>query len=235
MRQIVSELVLVMLVCGGTAFASAKNPPAASTFAPARDLASQVDEYVKQLKKTTADKEDYENNKEKIVRDASILAVIALALGVHDEENEYKNVASKLVEACQKTVDSKDYDSAKAGVEAIQKAMTAKVENPPAMKWARVARLKDLMESISLVNTKLKRFTKGKRLQLKAKKTTGYTSVIAAVAQASRDSVKETIAPNLDKEWRMHCDQMRNAAAKTNKAILTGEIHKFKPAMAELQ
>lgn len=232
MKRIISVFVLVVFLCCGTVWADA---PAASTFAPAKDLASQVSGYVDDLEKSIADKADFEDSKVKIARDASTLSVIALTLGVHDKDSKYQKAAPALLKACQETANATDYDAAKAGIDAIKKAVGDASGDPSGMKWEKVASLKELMEAVPLINTKLKRYVRGKRLKSKAEDTQGYTAVIAAIAQASISNADETEKPTEVEAWEKFCCQMRDAATKTNKAIGTEDEAKVEKAMEELQ
>src|SRR5271157_2420377 len=88
-------LGLTILVVAG-----AGGPPEApkvSAFAPVEDLVREADKYIGELADTIAavesGEEKYDDSKEKIEKDANTLAIIALCLGKHDEDNKYKPVA----------------------------------------------------------------------------------------------------------------------------------------------
>ncbi|MGD9126578.1 MAG: hypothetical protein PVH19_04290 [Planctomycetia bacterium] len=232
MKRIISVLILVVLVCSSPALADS---PAPSTFAPAKDLAAQVSDHIKKLEKSTASEEDYQDLKTNAARDANTLAVVALTLGLHDTDNEYKKAAPALIKACQQMAEAKDYAASKAGLEAIKKAIADKSGDPSTLKWEKVANLKELMEAVPLLNTKLKKYTRPSRLKRKADVGAGYSAVIAAIAQGSIANAKDTEKPNEVEAWEKHCVQMREAASKTNKAFTAKDADKVKAAMEELQ
>ena len=89
--------------------------PKVSRFAPADDLARQAEYYVKELENSVASKDEYKDDQEKLTKDASTLAVIALALGMHDQPNKYKARAGVLIKAAQAAAATKDYESAQEG------------------------------------------------------------------------------------------------------------------------
>ncbi len=64
--------------------------PKLSSFAPAKDLADQVRDYIKEIETTLADEQEYKDSEGKIGRCANTMAVMALCLGMHDEDNQYK-------------------------------------------------------------------------------------------------------------------------------------------------
>lgn len=240
MKRIISVLVLVLFVCCG--FVQADAPVAV----PAKDLISQIPDYIKQLERAIADKEDYEDSKTKIVQKASTLSVIALALGLSEEDHEYKKAAPALLKACQATANSKDYDAAKAGIEAIKKALTDKSGDPSTMKQKKVASMEVLMKVVPLVNTKLKKILpvskkraktlkknlRGGKRKLKAE---GCSAVIAAIAQSSISSADETEKPTEVEAWKKFCIQMRDAAIKTNEMVHAADEEKCREAMTALQ
>ena len=104
----------------------AADAPKVSTFAPAEDLANQVGQYIKAMKSTVADEQEYKDSEDKVVRDASTLAVIALALGLHDQDSKYKANAAALLKAAQDVAATKDYESAKKAVAALEAVAAAK-------------------------------------------------------------------------------------------------------------
>ena len=72
--------------------------PKVSTFAPVADLEAQMKKYVADLVKATASEEAYKDLPEgKISRDASTVAVLALALGLHDKPSTYKEHAGAMI------------------------------------------------------------------------------------------------------------------------------------------
>ena len=110
----VSCVALAYTLVGPGRMAQAQaGPPAApkvSTFAPADDLARQAEYYVKELENSVADKNDYNDNQEKLVKDANTLAVIALALGLHDQPSKYQAQAGALIKAAQAAAATKAPD-----------------------------------------------------------------------------------------------------------------------------
>ena len=92
----------------------AADAPKVSTFAPAEDLARQADKFIESMKNTVASQEEYNDSEGKIGRDSNTLIVIALALGLHDQESKkYKARAGALMKAAQDVAATKDYASAK--------------------------------------------------------------------------------------------------------------------------
>jgi hypothetical protein len=145
--------------------------------------------------------------------------VIALALGLHDQDNRYKANAGAIMEAAGKLAASKDLVSAKKAVAALRKAAEGKRKTDVKLEWKRVASLPELMKQVPLINTKLKRQVKPEKFTKKAKDTAGYTAVIAAIAQGSMADVSETKNAEQVQQWYKFSAAMRDDAGEVNAAI----------------
>lgn len=227
--------VAVMLV-GVAAYAKEIPPaPKVSTFAPAEDLARQADQYIASLAESVATEEDYKDNLTKIGRESNTLVVIALALELHDQENQYKPKAVAIMKAAQAVAAAKDFASVEKAVAALQQAAAGKVKADAALKWEPVASLKELMVQVPFINTKLKRYIKPKYFTKKAKNTAGYTAVIAVIGQGSIASASETKKPEQADVWCKLMAAMRDDAGAVNAAIHCGDEPAAAKAMKKLQ
>jgi hypothetical protein len=197
--------------------------PPVSTFAPAEDLISQAEKYLKDLQKILADEADYEVYQEKICKQANTLAVIALVLGLHDREHKYKARAGAVMRAAQELAAADNYAAAKAALARLQSAAEGNGGVAVALKWEKVASLPELMKQVPTINTKLKRYLKGARFKTKARHTGGYTAVLAAIAQGSMPDLGEAENVEQMRQWYDLTEQMRDAAAEVNQAIRTGD------------
>ena len=220
-----------------TAADAAPMPPATkvSTFAPAKDLATQADQYIKSLTKCVATEDEYKDDQEKIAKESNTLIIIALALGLHDQESKYKAQAGRLMKAAQAVAATKDYASAKKTIAALQEAAAAETKPDVDLKWEKVASLPELMKQVPLINNKLKRYIKSAKFKQKAKDTAGYTAVIAAIAQGSMANSSETKKPQEVEKWYALAAAMRDDAAAVNKAIHKGDEPAAAKAMKKLQ
>ncbi|MEN6457440.1 MAG: hypothetical protein ABFC63_00790 [Thermoguttaceae bacterium] len=215
-----------------TALCKAGDPPPApkvSTFAPSDDLVRQADQYLKGLEKIVADEEAYQDGKEKIAKDANTLIVIALALGLHDQENKYQASAAAVMKAAGDLAATKDFGSAKKAVASLRQAAKGQLKVDRALKWEKAASLPELMKQVPLVNTRLKQNIKPTKFEKKAKDTTGYTAVIATIAQAAMPDLSATTKPEQAEQWFKFSAAMRDCAAELNAAI----HKKNEPAAAE--
>jgi cytochrome c556 len=214
--------------------ADADAAPKVSTFAPAEDLANQADKYLDELEQTVATEADYKDGQDKIARDANTLIVVALALGLHDQDSKYKASAGAVTKAAGELAATKDFDAAKKAVAAIKDAAEGKGQAGGELKWEKVASLGELMKQVPVINTKLKLNVKGSKFKKKAKDTAGYTAVIAVIAQGSMADTSATKSPDQVKQWQGFSTAMRDHAGTINAAIHKGDQDAADAAMKKL-
>ena len=193
--------------------------PKVSTFAPAEDLANQVEQYIKGLEKCVASEDDYKDGQEKITKDSNTLIIIALALGLHDQDSKYKASAGAIVKAAQALAATKDLAAAKKAVADVKAAAEGKAKAEGELKWEKVASLPELMKQVPVINTKLKLFVKPEKLQKKAKEAAGFTAVLAAISQGTMADTSATKNADEVKQWQAFCVTARDNAGAVNAAI----------------
>ncbi len=214
--------------------------PKVSNFAPAEDLAKQVDYYVKDLGKIVATEEDYKDaiieTSSRVAYDANTLVVIALNLGLHDQESKYKAQAGALIKAAQQLAATKDYESAKKGVAAVKEAAEGKAPADVELKWQKVASLPELMKEVPLINTKLKRYVKGPAFKKRAKDKdpADFSATIAAIAQGTMADTSEAKDAEQVKQWYGFSAAMRDNAGAVNAAVHADDEPAAAKAMEKL-
>lgn len=196
-------------------------------------MVSQVPEYIKDLEKVVESEEEYKDFGEKISKDSNTLILIALALGMHDKDNQYKAAAAGLMKAARDLAATKDFASARKALVAVKKA--AAVQSPPAakMKWKKVASLPETMKKVPLINTKLKGCIR--RIERRAKAAQGHAAVLAVIAHGSMANAGDTDKPDEVQKWCQYCVEMREASAAVNTAIRALDKKAITAAMMNLQ
>jgi len=205
-----------------------------SEFAPAEDLASQVPVYIEDLEEALESEEEYNESKDKISKRANTLVLVSLALGLHDEPSKYKAAAAAMMQSAQQLAAAEDYAAAKAAVEAVKTAGAGQAKAEAELKWAKVVPIAPVAEQVQLIYTKLKRYTKGSRLESKAEDTRGFSAVIAVVGHGTMANVGDTIQPKEVEQWEKFCVQMRDAAAAVNAGIRARDEDATSAAMEKL-
>lgn len=206
--------------------------PKVSTFAPAKDLASQAEQYIKGLEKCVESTDEYKDGQEKIAKDSNTLIIIALALGLHDEDSKYKAPAGAIIKAAQALAATKDYEAAKKAVADVKAAAEGKGAAAGELKWEKVAALPELMKQVPVINTKLK--LNVKKLKKKADEAAGCTAVLAAISQGTMADTSATKNPDEVKKWQAFCTASRDDAGALNAAIRSGDEAAVAKAMDKL-
>ena len=168
-------------------------------------------------------------------KDSNTLIVIALTLGTHDTDNQYKKAAPAIIKASQELAKTKGYAATKAAVAGVKKAVDTKTGDSAGLKWQKAASLEQIMLAVPAINTQLKRNIKLRRPKRDGPKAAGRSAVIAAIGQASLYHSDDTTKPELAKEWYKYCQQMRSAASEVNAAAHAGDKKIAKAAMKKLQ
>lgn len=222
-------VVVLVLIQGG--LQAADRSPALSTVVPAEDLVAQLEYYVEELEECVQDAGEYEDSVGKIEKYANTLAVISLAIGLHDKDNKYRKAAPALVKASQELAAAQDFASAMAGVERVKSALGA-TGDPSTLRWVKVAHLKALMQRVPLISSRIKRYMR--RFERGADDIIGGSAAIAVIAQGSLPNADETEEPDKVEEWFKYCIQMRDAASALNQAAHAKDEAAAKAAMEAL-
>lgn len=223
---------VMLLAIGGLSAAELLRGPALSTLVPVEDLAERVEYYVEELEECVESLEEYEDSIDKIERYSNTLAVIALAVGLHDQDSSLRKAAPVLVKACQELANAKDFSGARSGVAGIKAALTASGD-PATLKWTKVADLHALMERVPQINARVK--SRMRKFERGSSDLMGYTASLVAIGQGSMANADDTEAPEKVAEWYKYCRQMRDAAGALNKAVHAKNEDAAKTAMQALQ
>ncbi|HYW78978.1 MAG TPA: hypothetical protein VE890_05345 [Thermoguttaceae bacterium] len=208
--------------------AAASGDVKVSSFAPAADLVGQVDYYLERLAESVETEDAYAEDQDKIAKDSNTIVILALVLGLHDEDNQYKAVAPGLLKAAQKLAATTDYASAKEATAAVVAAASTPSEGE--LKWEKVASLPEMMKQVPLVNTKLKRYASRNRHD----DVVEYSALIAAIAHGTLENADETEEPTEVDKWKAFSISMRDAAGAVNAAAHAEDEEAVTAAMEKL-
>jgi hypothetical protein len=193
-------------------------PLKVSQFAPAEDLVSQLDYYIARLSEALADAQDYDEAKQsRVHKDANTVAVLGLALAMHDSESKFHDAA--LIAAAQRLAETQANHEAAAKALADVKQAAAGGGKQAATKWGKVASLAALMQQVPIVNNSLKRGLDPARFKRQKTQSAGQAATLAAIAQAVMYDDEVAKDPASAEAWQALCRQMREAAGEVNAAI----------------
>lgn len=232
-----TSMTVIAMVC--LAFLAADTPPspAVSAYAPAADLASQIDYYVERSQEALADKDGYSAaDQSRVKKDGNTLAVLLLAMGLHDADHPYKANAAELVRDAQKLAAAHgDYDAAKAAIDDITAKLGEKASEKVKLEWTNVADLEQLMKQTPTVNSRLRRGLQERSFKRDPASAAQYATVLAVIAQASIADYSAVGRPEDKAKWRQYCMDMRDAAGAVGAAARANDLESATTAMKRLE
>ena len=198
--------------------AEAPKAPPVSSFAPAEDLVGQTKAFVTAFDAALASEQDFMEKKDQVKHNGHALAVVAVALGLHDTPNELKASAPALLTAAQSMAKAQDYAAAKAALAGIKDAMGGKAKDGPELSWStKVASLGQLMKQVTSTESRLRRNLR--RFDRLAEDNAQNSALLAVIAQAAIADTHEVKNPADLPKWYQWAGDMRDAAAGVNRAI----------------
>lgn len=226
-------LVLLCMMCVVPLWGAAPEPVKVSAFASVEDLKAQIDQYMGRIEESLADADAFEAGATRITKDANTLIVLALSLGLHDEDNKLKASAPALIDAAGKLAQAgEDYEAAKAAFGQVQAAVAGQLQQPGELQWKKLASLGQLMKQVTFVNNRLKRGLR--RFGRNAEQDAGDATMLAVIANAALYDTHEVKDPAQLDHWYEYCAAMRDAAAEVSAAIKADDEKACDAAMKSL-
>lgn len=211
--------------------ASAKPPaaqPLPSTYAPAADLVGQLESYLASLQQDLSDAASYgQEQQDRVAKDASTVAVLALVLGRHDQPHKLKAAAPAMLKAAEALAgNAEKVEAAQADLARLKAAAeapgTAASDDAP-REWTAVGDIGQLMRQVPIVNNNLRRGVTGRRFDRTQEQNAGYAATLAALAQVSAFNTDYCADEEDERTWARICHEMRDAAADVQRAIRQGD------------
>jgi len=191
---------------------------------PVGDLTAQADEYITKLG-TNLDNLDgsprYASDATDIVRDASALSLVILAIGLAEADSKYKKAAPQMIVATQNLVAAKSYAEGQKAYDELKSALTSTGGGGGTpLSWSvKIANLTPLMKAVPNLSSAVKRLTNTERnlnmrLERNPQQIYGALAALAAISQGSIANAAETSKPDAVAEWKKYCEEFRDAALK---------------------
>ena len=210
---------------------------------PVADLTAQIEDYVNRIE-TSLDRLDgspkYAEDSADIVRDASALAAVALAVGLAEEDSKYKQSASHIIKAARSLAVAENIEDGNNAFAALKSSLTDLSEGTPLAWTDKIAGLSPLMKALPNLSSAVKRVTDTERklttiaaganarTQEARQRVFAQLAALAVVSQGSIPNVVQTTKPDAVAEWTKYCEEFRDAALKANAAA-----HQFAQNLAE--
>ena len=199
-------------------------PPPVVPLPPVEDLTAQIDEYIKKMGESLEFLDGsprYEADASDIVRDANALALVALAVGLAEDDSKYKKSASHIIEATKILAAAKSLEEGQRAHAALKASLTNTEAGKP-LSWSdKVARLTPAMKALPNLSSAVKRVTDTERklfvtLGRPTQQIFGQIAAMAAISQGTIPNTDETMKPDAVAEWKKYCEEFRDAAIKVN-------------------
>jgi hypothetical protein len=231
----VMTVALAVIVLPASIAAGDEAPvPKFSTFASAEDLTAEVQLLVADLEKAVVDEDEFKSQIDnRFVRDANTITLIAIALGLHDQESPLKPHVKAIAATAQKLAAAKTYAETKQVIGELKAAVDGKGSGTYEIKWGKVAKLNGLMkDEVPNINNKLK--TGLRKFKARSAQVAANAATMALIAENALLYVADTKKPAEGKKWTEFSLQMRTAANDLAAKAHAGDEPGAKAAMDKL-
>ncbi len=197
-------------------------PPKVSSFAPAADLLQQVDFFIGRVETSLADPASFDAAKQsRTLKDANTLAVLAMALSLHDEQFPQKRCMPAMLKAAHELAAAESSaERARESLQAIKAARAGEgAGGNDTVKWEKTASLAALMKQVPVISAPLKRAVEPSRLARQATQAAGQSAALAAIAQAALLDLEYAKSSDEGDAWVRLCEEMRDGAGEVNAAV----------------
>lgn len=190
-------------------------------YAPAADLVAAQKYYLTQIEESLASKEEYaEDTQERVKKNALVLAVLTMHLGLHDTPNPAQTSAAVVYPAAiDLAAKVKNYDQTKAAYDKLRASFDNSLKATEPLTWVMVRGQGALMKKMNEINSTIKRNLTPTRFEKQLEALKHQTATMAALGQATfldKHHVKDQAEyPTYEK----YAIEFRTAAAELNKAV----------------
>jgi hypothetical protein len=230
-RHLVLVMLCVPLVCAAL-IAADGDQPKLSAFAPAADILGQLETHLQQIEEVAGDAAGFENQsqRDRLAEHASAVAILSLALALHDEDHAAKQAAPGMLKAAQELVAAKDLAAVKAGLAKLK--AQAPAEAAARLKWSMVAPRRNLMKQVEVAHLGLGRNVP--RMARRPEPVRRQAAYLAVVAQAVLHDAPADAKPEDLENWRKWSTAMRDSAAAVNLAAQRKDLAAAEAALKRL-
>ena len=198
---------------------------------PVADLEGQVETYIKKLDgdlEDLASTKNFKADSGSLLRDSNALALIALGIGLAEEEGKLKKAAPGIVAAAQAVGKAEDLAAAQKAVADVKTALTGSGD-PTTLGWTKVAALAPVMKAVPNISSNVtrnssteRRLSTGARMKDARAAVLEGTAAMAVIVQGSMANYEETNKAGSAADWERLCKEFRDLALKAN-----AEAHNF--------
>lgn len=207
-----------------------------SQYASAEQLTAQVQEFVAGIEECLVDEPTFVETDNRVRKDAHTIAVLALALALHDEDHALKGSAASLLAASRALASAKDFAAAQESYAQVKQAASGSGDATGAPDgWSKVASQGQLMKQVAIVNNKMRRAVRSSRFEREADENAEFAAVLAVIAQATYYDTHEVKDPNQIGAWRDLAVSMRESAGDLRAAFTARDQQAAQDALKHMQ
>ena len=200
---------------------------------PLADLTLQVDEYIATIRRDLDSLDgspNYVANAANVVRDASGLALVALAIGLADDDSQYKRAAPHIIAATRALTAAQNITEGRAAFAALEAALTNTSDAEP-LSWSnKIADLGPVQRVLPHLSSTVNRLTdtpakfnalavpRNDAALARQRQVLAHLAGLAAVAQGGIPNVVQTEKPDAVDDWIRYSEEFRDHALKVNAA-----------------
>jgi hypothetical protein len=210
--------------------------PATSSFAPADDVAREIDFFLGRIEQSLTNAADYDEAKQLANKKfGNTLAVLSLAVGMHDTDSKLKDSSSAMIKAAQAIAKgSAKFEDTQKALAAFKAALAGQAPAGKPAQWEKVASMGQLMKQVPQINTGIMRAQPKMGDKAQADIAAGHAAALAVIGQAVMADTHEVKNPADTDKWYAMCAEMRDAAAAVNTGIRANNKEAVDAAMKRL-
>jgi len=198
---------------------------------PLDDLTAQIDEYMTVIARDLARLDGsirYVEDAVNIVRDVNGLALVALAVGLANDDSKYKRAAPHIIAAARRLAAAQNFNDGNAALTALQAALTNTSDAAP-LSWSdKVSELGPAMQALPNLSSAVNRLAGAEsrfntvmaaanpRMEQARQQVIAHLAGLAAISQGSIPNVVQSDRPDAVEEWKKYCEEFRDYAIKVN-------------------
>lgn len=177
-----------LLVAGGLARGAEPSLPAVSSFAPAAQLASGIDDLRSGVVESLASAEAWEKDRDRVAQVAELAAAAAQALARSDEDDPRRAAAVSVEAAARKLAEAESFaEAAAAWASWLPLAASPAGEIPAAdAEWQGPGELEALMKQVTAISIKIRRGVTGTRFARTAAENAIQASLLAVIGHTTQ-------------------------------------------------
>ena len=222
-----SVLSLVGLAIVGVRAAALAEDALAPTLSDAiniADVAAEAESLIEKNDEKVSALDEYQKSKKLVVRQATILAILAQAVALGNGEVAWKDRALEVRDAAMELAKASSYEEAQkaqAQIKALLEGESQKMAQP--LPWREIAGLGTIMKGVTKRNNLVRRPISKTRFENGKEAGARSAAVLAVLFSAARDDTHEVENKDDIPEWEQYSDEARDGMIELARIFKEGK------------